>query len=248
MQKHFFIAFFLITQALHIKAQDADTTIAFPFLQIGYAYQNPAGDLYARFGPNSSLNTGLFYKLKNQYYFGIEGSFFFGKKVKETGMLDSIKTSTGFIITPSGELADIRFYERGFTTDLRFGKIWTSGKKTYSGFFNEVGVGFIQHKIRIEQVGNSSPQLTGEYKKGYDRLTNGLMLSLFTGYRYFSKNKYFNAFGGVEFNLGLTENRRSINFDTMQHDATKRKDVLAGLKVGIIIPFYKRDPEAYFYK
>ncbi|MBA3901808.1 MAG: hypothetical protein H0X62_16670, partial [Bacteroidetes bacterium] len=115
-----------------------------------------------------------------------------------------------------------------------------------SGFFVLGGVGFLQHKVRIENPGNASPQIFGEYKKGYDRLTNGISTSQFIGYMFLSNNRLLNFFGGVEFVQGFTQNRR-FNYDNMDYDHTQRLDLLTGIKVGWVFPLYKKVPLKYYY-
>jgi hypothetical protein len=61
-----------------------------------------------------------------------------------------------------------------------------------------------------------------------------------------SDNRYFNFFGGVEGYYANTKSLRSWDFQKMKYDDSKRKDVLLGLKVGIILPLYKRATNAYY--
>jgi hypothetical protein len=232
------------------EAQSAkDTASGFSFIHFGYAFQIPAGHLSERFGSNSSINTGFHTKTKSNFLFGLDGSFLFGKDVKETGILDSINTSTGLLITSNGELLEPRLAERGYTINGSIGKIFpVSSRNMNSGIMVELAGGFLQHKIRIEDNGTDAPQISKEYKKGYDRLTNGFYLQGFAGYIFFSKNSFINVFGGFNYGIGFTQNRRSFNFDTQEQDTRKRKDVLFGPKVGFIIPFYSKNPEPYYYK
>ena len=102
----------------------------------------------------------------------------------------------------------------------------------------------LQHKIRIE---GAAPQLMGEYKKGYDRLSNGLALGEFIGYVHLGKNHFINFFAGFEIIEAFTKNRRSFNIDTIEKDDTKRLDILSGFKFGWIIPLYRRNADEFYY-
>jgi len=47
-----------------------------------------------------------------------------------------------------------------------------------------------------------------------------------------------NIFGGFEFVEGFTSNQRALNYDTQTRDDQRRFDMLAGFRVGLILPFY----------
>ncbi len=231
------------------QARVKDSLLFAPMVGVSYSYQVPGGDLKKRFGNNSNVGAIFLVKTKSNWLVGADYSYLFGSKLKETGMLDSIKTRTGYIIDANGAYAETRMFERGYSASIKFGKLFpylTPNKN--SGFFCVASVGRLQHKIRIEDIGNRSPQLTKEYRKGYDRLTNGWSLGEFIGYLYLSNNRLLNLYGGFEFTQALTQNRRSYNFDTMERDVRKRKDYLSGFRFGIILPLYKRGPMDYYYE
>jgi hypothetical protein len=99
----------------------------------------------------------------------------------------------------------------------------------------------LQHKIRIEVVDNTIPQLFGDYKKGYDRLTNGIALSQYVGYFYMGNRRTVNFSLGLEIMEAFTKNRRDYNFDTMEKDDHLRMDLLIGLRLNWSIPFYSKN-------
>ena len=155
--------------------------------------------------------------------YGIDGSYIFGNNISESGILDSIVTSDGQIINSNGQYATVRQFERGFTVMGKFGKLFSVlGPNKNSGIFCLGGLGFLQHKIRIDDIGNSSPQLSKEYKKGYDRMTNGIAASEFVGYKYLSNKRMVNFFFGFEFYQAFTKSRRSWDYDLMRADTTNK--------------------------
>lgn len=233
---------FLSTNAqVNIK----DSTVFAPLISASYSYQWPGGDLVNRFGSNSNIGAAFMIKTKSNWIFGIDGNFIFGNNVKEDGILDSISTENGWIMDENGNDARIGFFERGFLVSLKFGRLFSLfGLNKNSGVVIISSAGLLQHKIRIE---GDAPQLQDVYKKGYDRLTNGLALSEFIGYLYLGNKRALNFYAGFEFTQAWTQNRRSYNFDTMEKDETKRIDVLSGFKIGWIIPLYKRVPDEYYY-
>ncbi len=201
-----------------------------------------------RFNANSNIGISFSYKTGANWILGLGGEFIFGPQPKETSMLDHLKTSAGYIIGTNGEYADIRLYERGFSIDLTIGKIFPLfGPNKNSGILFRAGPGFLQHRIRIEDPNNVVPQLDGDYKKGYDRLTNGPEISTFLGYVYLGNRKLINFWIGGQLNVGFTMNRRSYNFDTRSNDPTHRTDILLGIKGGWILPLYKKMPDPFYY-
>lgn len=248
MSKAYFLGIFIAVISLDLSAQVSvkDSSIYTPYVGVSYGFQFSGGDLVKRFGNNSSIGLCLDFKTKKYWTFGINGSYIFGKDVKES-LFDSIDTPSGAIINKKGEFGDIRLYERGFTASITGGRMFSFKKPNpNSGFIINVGVGFIQHKIRIETIGNNVPQLSKEYKKGYDRLSNGLLLSQNLGYLYLSSNRLVNFYFGAECLQGFTQSRRSYDFDRMQKDTEKRVDILFGLRAAWILPLYKRAPQEFY--
>lgn len=225
-----------------------DSTISITMFDIGYAYQIPGADLAKRFGNNSALSLGMQYKIKSNWIFGLHGSFIFGDNIREDTILKNLSTSNNQIITNVGTYAEVYQYQRGYTLTATIGKIipaWGPNKNT--GIILSAGVGFINHKIRFEVADNNVYPLGGDYKTGYDRKTNGLCLTQFVGYRYMGNRRLLNFFAGFEFIQGFTQNRRAYNFDLMGPDHSKRLDLLYGIKVGWVLPIYRRDAGTYFY-
>jgi len=222
-----------------------DSTVFTPLISASYSYQWPGGDLVNRFGSNSTIGAAFMIKTKSNWIFGIDGNFIFGNNVKEDGILDSISSGKWQIIDENGNLAKVDFFERGFSSSLKFGRLFSLfGPNKNSGVVIIGSIGLFQHKIRIE---GDAPPIQDDYKKGYDRLTNGLSISEFVGYLYLGNKRVVNFYAGFEFTQAWTQNRRSYNFDTMEKDEAKRIDVLSGIKIGWIIPLYKKVPEEYYY-
>ncbi len=225
-----------------------DTSIFSPLVLSSYAFQLPGGDLADRFGHNSNVALALQFKTTKYWIFGIEGAFLFGNKLKETGILDSISTSSGFIIDGNGLFAEVHLWERGFSTQLQAGRMFPFKKPNPNcGIVALLGTGLLQHKIRIENVNNTAPQISKEYRKGYDRLTNGLCVTEFIGYYFLGNKKLINFFGGIECTQAFTKSRRSWDYDLMRQDTESRIDLLFGLRAGWILPLYKKAAQPFYY-
>lgn len=237
----------LISLALQsqIKITKAES---FPVYYGSFAGQLPAGNLSDRFGANASIGAGYFYKTKSGWLWGADFQYLFGNSVREDSILDNLRASNGEILNEYGEYANVIISESGYYTGIKTGKIFPVSKSyPNSGILFTAGIGFLEHKIRIDNQSNNAPQILGDYKKGYDRLTNGLGSQFFLGYLHIGKNQLANFYGGIEFTQAWTQNRRSINLDTRVQDTTKRIDQLWGIRFGWIIPIYRNVSSDYYY-
>lgn len=217
-------------------------------LNFGYGPQIPIGELADRFGSNFAAEVSADFMTANNWTFGLQGQFLFGSEVKED-VLFSLRTETGDIIGNDREPADIQLRQRGSYYGVRAGRlIGLSPNNDRTGIRINLGAGILQHRIRIQDDPfRTVPQLTGEYAKGYDRLTNGLALHQFVGYQTIGKTNGVNLTIGFEFFQGFTQNRRSFNFDTREADTDQRLDLLAGLRFSFSLPFYRGNAEDIYY-
>jgi hypothetical protein len=221
-------------------------SISFPMIGAHFQFQLPGGDLADRFGYNFNVGGVFQWKLKKNWLFGVEGDFIFSDQVKEDP-IPYLKTSLGNVINSSGIYAVYSIYERGFLFSAKAGKIFNwFGPNPNSGLMATMGAGILQHKIRIEEKDNSVPAITGDYKKGYDRLTNGLALTEFAGYLHCGNNRLINFFAGIEVTEAFTKSRRDWDFATMMKDDKNRLDILFGVKAGWFFPIYKHAVNKYY--
>ena len=79
-----------------------DSSASFPMIGATIAGQIPGGDMADRFYPNFNVGGVFQWKLKNNFIFGLEGNFLFRDKVREAGILDSLKPSGGTLIAEIG--------------------------------------------------------------------------------------------------------------------------------------------------
>lgn len=251
--KHF-LAFLITVLLIFISTQPAFTqkpekvSVSTSMIYGAYGYMFPGGDLVKRFGNNSTIGAGFLHKTKSNFLFGADFNYIFGNTLKEDSLFYNLYTTNLFIIDGNGLAAEVRMFERGFYSGAKIGKIFPVKKSDpNSGIFVILGGGYLQHKIRIDVVDNTAPQLNGDYKKGYDRFCAGWQLNEFIGYFYMGEKKLVNFFAGIELMQGWTEPYRFINFDTLKKDRQKRFDTMTGIKVGWFIPFYGRTSDGYYY-
>lgn len=207
----------------------------------------PMADLAKRFGTSYRIGFGIKYKTSTNWSVGAKFEFITGNKMKEDSLLYNMTNELG-IININGDVIHVGIFERGYMTGIQVGKIFPYFQANpNSGPMMLASLGFIQYKINFFDRDNSFPQLRDEYKKGYDRLTNGWYLEDFIGYNFHSKNKLINVYAGFDFVLGFTKVRRNYTFDLARSETENRKDILVGFKLGWIVPIYKKKSEDTYY-
>lgn len=249
MRFYSYIFFFLMCFSSICQAQSGNEGNAILF-NINYAAELSGGDLSNRFGNSFDIGGGLEWMTKKgNFILGVDVGAIFGSNVYEDPLVN-LRTPDGFVIANDRDYANIQLRQRGFHVGALIGKLFSlSEENPRSGIRFTVGTGLLQHKIRIQDDPERDvTALSGDYRKGYDRLTNGLAINEFIGYQMLSKNKRINFYAGFEFTQAFTQSRRSLDFDTMMKDETQRKDFLYGFKVGWTLPFYvDANPDEIFY-
>ncbi len=230
----------IITPAI---AQNKQSAFSF-----GYTHQFPIGDLSDRFGDNSAVGFSFFKERESNLFYGIEANYIFGSNVKDSTIFDNISTDIGAIISSDGTYANVILMERGFDAHLFIGYAYHPKKKSLSGFYFSGGIGYLEHKIFIDTKNQSVPQLDEEYKKGYDRYTNGISTKWEASYKYYSKNGKFQFYTGINMTIANTQIQRPYLFDKMEYTTETRSwDNLLGINMGIIIPVHRKNEEEFHY-
>ncbi len=211
-------------------------------------YDLPGGDMAKRFGWNYRLGPSVMYKTKSNWMIGGKFDFLLGGKIKQDSLLSNIRSADGTFIDNNGIGKNVGLFERGYLVGLQAGKILSlTGTKSDNGLLVLTGVGFMQHKISIVDKDGTITQVKGDYKKGYDRLTNGIYLEQFIGYNHFADNAIINYHIGFNVVAGFTQGRRDFLFDVMRTDNSKRVDLLFGIRGGWYIPIFHRKSEEMFF-
>lgn len=224
-----------------------DSCVSAHLIQIDLGIGMPAADMADRFGVHALVGGGYQYKSNKNWLFGVNGAFIYGSAVKEDTILDNLRNEAGFIIGSDGLQYDPILWESGVDFKFEVGKITNLlSINPNSGLAFTGGIGFLQHRIWIYIDDVAVPQLTPDYRKGYDRLSNGLLLNQYIGYYMFS-NKYFVNFrGGIEIQEAFTQNRRTVNYDTGLPENDSRFDMLINLKLTWNLPIFEA-PKTKFY-
>jgi hypothetical protein len=224
-----------------------DSCVKANIIQVDLGVGVPAFDMAERFGVHALVGGGYQYKTNNNWLFGVNGNFIYGSIVHEDSLFINLRNEAGYVIGSDGLGYDPILWESGFSVKWETGKItniWRINPNSGLTFIG--GVGLLQHKIWIYIDETVVPQLSPTYRKGYDRLSNGIMLSQFAGYYLFS-NKYFVNFrGGIEVMEAFTQNRRMMNYDTQTADTEMRFDMLINLKFSWNLPIYNQPRTKYY--
>ena len=239
----------ILIQPLAAQKNVSDSSITISSISIHYMYQFSGADMATRFGNNNNLGIEYTLKLKSNFILGADISYLFGNKVNnEESYFSAIKTSKDYLIDGNGQYAEVHLYERGFHAFAYTGYQFSFlSPNPNSGPFIQLGAGFLQHYVRIENPGNAAPQIFGEYKKLYDRLSNGFSTTQTIGYRHMGNHNLANFYIGFELTEAWTKSRRSYNADDLQQNNADKFNLLFGIKAAWILPLYGRAPKDFYY-
>lgn len=219
-------------------------------LNFSYGAHLPGADWAERYGFHFSVGGGIEYITHpKNYIYGVESNYLFGGIVHEN-ILEPLLNEQGEIVGNDLQFADVNLRQRGLYTGFYVGKLFnTHSKNKKEGIRVTLGGGYLWHKIRIQDDFDTAPQFFGDYRKGYDRLTDGLGLTQFIGYQKLAQNRRANFMIGLEFLQAITSSVRDYNFDTRMLTAGERRiDLRFGIRAAWTLPFYiSQPPETIYY-
>lgn len=246
MKKTLLLAFFIALSISLFSQNLRDTTISIPFANFSYSPQIPGGDFAQRFGFTNNVGINIGLKTAKNWQFEFEGNFLFSKNIREKNILSFLQTSEGYIIDRYGDAVNVLMYQRGFTESILIGKLFPIKKSNKnSGIIAKFGIGFMHHKIKIENQDDKVPALTKKNLVYVDRLTMGLALKQYVGYQHFGDSKLMNFNIGLEITEGFTQGMRDYQFDYGAY-REHRLELLMGLRLGWLIPVYRQAPAEYY--
>lgn len=252
--KYFFLFLFVLAGTRSFAQKDLFESTKLParkgfLLGANGNFDIPAADMASRFGNSFRIGPSMHYKTKNNWIFGVKVDFLNGGKIREDSMFVGIMDKAGTYINQDGQRIGINKYERGYMTGIEVGHIFNTSKSvTDNGIMVMTGVGFMQHKVLIQDKSESIFSLRKEYRKGYDRLVNGLYIEQYVGYLFLSNNGLINFHIGLDVALGFTQGRRDFLYDVRRPGNDKRTDILFGVRGGWYLPMFKRKSEEFFFE
>ena len=206
-------------------------------LEFRYGYTLPMADMETRFGSASTIGLSMeSVRASNKIFFGFDGMYLFGNTVKED-VLANLRAYDGSIIDINGAPGDINLKERAFYFGLNAGKIFSTTKheNKLTGVRTQIGIGYLQHKVRVQDNGRSVVALEKQYLPGYDRLSSGPAFHLGVGYHYEHPRQNFHFSVMADFYGARTQVRRDVDYATGGSLTEKRTDLLAGLSIAYVV-------------
>ncbi len=213
------------------------------------SYDIPLADMADRFGNSYTFGGGVMHKSTSNFFYQAFAEFIFGNKVRQNEMYLNVGYNNLQLYDLNGNLRNITLGELGMNLGIGAGKTFllNKTKSLDNGINIMTSLSLLQHRINHEDLDGVLPQAIGDYAKGYDYLTNGLCINQSVNYIHFSRRTFANYSVGLNFRLGLTKNRRSIDYYTGMHDDQLRSDFMVGFLFRWLIPLYKKyDTEVYF--
>lgn len=200
------------------------------------------------YGFNSQIGLDFSWKFANQFYASIGAQALVSDDIRDTVLMQNILTG-GLLVTNNGLLSDIRLVQAGFVIPISVGRLFTLPifPNPNTGFFVEVGGQYMQHWINITPTDEEVAPISGEYAKGYDRLTGGFGIREAFGFRYIGNSGYVNFSVGLEFSQNFTNGLRTIQYDTGLPGKQGRRDYFSGFYVSWIFPLLERAPSKVYY-
>lgn len=254
MKLKYFVLLFLASLPFISEAQrDIEKEcVSTAMFSATYSYQFPGADTKILYRNNSTIGASFLYKTNKNWLWTVNGNFIFGEKINASreDVLGIILDNNGELITGDGIIASYTMFERGYHLQLKVGKIINvCAPNPNCGFFVNAGLGYLSNRIRIEfsSYASTPPNLSGDYRYGYDRMRGGMAYSGEIGYMYMSNSRVLNFSVSLEFTQAHTKSLRQWNFHLMGPDLKTYLDRYFGIRIAVYIPTYKRMPSEYYY-
>lgn len=236
--------------ALPTRAQQSEASpLSAWLIKPSLGYQYSGGDLESRFGNNLSAGLGVGYKTNENWIFSIDGQYIFGQNVRNVGqLLHPVLSDKGAIFNQTGNYATFDVAERGYYGTFDISKTFNLlSVNPNSGINLLLGAGYITHWVHITNPGQDSPQINGEYLKGYDERSGGMLLKQSIGYMYLSHNRRINLRLSFEVLEGFTTNYRKFSYSTGRPVEGRKLDLLYGFRLQWVLPIYSEGGATYYY-
>ncbi len=233
----FWVLIFCFCFTGRLNAQDDNKTKSNISISLEFGQAFPGKDLAQRFGNHQMAGTGLYwYHAPTNIRYGLNANYLFGVNIKED-VISSLRNDNQVFLGVDNNYGNILLRQRGFLIDAVCTKTFGLFKKNKSsGLELGLGVGLMQHKIRIQVETNNVPLLLGEAVKGYDKNSVGPSLKQIMGFKWRSINTNANVSLLFEITEGFTKPTQALDFNTLEINEDRRFDVEYALKLAYYLP------------
>lgn len=218
-------------------------------ISFGYGPFSTGGDLADRFGGGFSLNAGVDYLPDEaRWEVGWMATYGFGNVVRED-VLSGLRTDAGYLIGNQRAPADVALRQRHLFIGPRFGYTFALGANRRAGIKTGTALGYFYSRIRFqEDPVQYLPQIDPARQAGYDRLSGGPALYQFIGYQQLALDRRLNFFIGGEVIVAATRHLRAYDVALAGPSPDDgRRDLVFGLRLGLILPLYFGTGEEIYY-
>ena len=231
------------------KEEDKEEQRVVMFSAYG-GYSIPQGSLKADYGDYWEAGGGILYQNKARFIIGLDYSYFFGTEVKKDPV-PNLRTPDGNIISKDGSYAFFKAFNRGFMFPLiRLGKTFSLTKKTSSnklgGLTVMAGGAWLQHWTFVQDISKNTPQFSGAYIDGYDRLRSGPGFGGWLGYLYVPEKGSLNFHIEAGYFQAFTKTRR-YDFVTQQPAGQAYTDGMLQMRLRICFTVRSRAENTFYY-
>lgn len=230
------------------QIRNRDSTVSGSLYSAQFGAYATGGDWAGRYTSTYGIGAGYDYKTTSNWLFGASFLYHFGNDFTGNDPLADIRLENGELLALSGDYASVRANQAGWTIKANVGKILPiMGPNPNSGLLLQFGAGYARHRLNIVNPGETMPNLSGEYEKGYDELHTGLLTSQYIAYAHLGNRRTVNFTAGFEFMQGFTQNARGFNYATRMPDNESKLDLYIGVKLTWIFPVYSKNEQKYYY-
>lgn len=249
MRRYLIMSFLTLTLPLTAQVNVADSTTQGWLFHLTTSYHLKGGDFSSYLGPNFGIGGDLQYKLKSNWTISAGGRYQFADNLRDGNRIfGNLLTDNGELLALNGQYSFARFRERGWNAGVDVGYIFDRfGHNRNSGLYVSAGVGYNSHWIDIRNQENNTPQVQGEYLKGYDRRTEGVLTRQYVGYMFAGSQRRINFTIGFEFMQGFNRNLREFNYDTRMPDLDSKLDLYYGVRFSWFLPVYDQNAQKFYY-
>lgn len=208
------------------------------------------GDLKNDYGGMGEMGGGLLYQNQKKWLFGLNFSYFFGSNVKKDP-IPNLRTPDGGVVGTDGSFATFEVFQRGFMFPMvQLGKTFWPGKpskfNSLGGITAMIGGAWFQHWTHIRDLSKKTPQFSGSYLDGYDKMRSGPGFGAWLGYLYLPEHGKINFHLEAGYFLALTQTKR-YDFAYSTPPGKKFTDGLMQIRLRICFAVRSRPEETYYY-